>query len=78
MAPGISTRATGAASYVIPKIDVLVSGTFQSSPGSSLQANRAYTNAQIIWGEGVPAGRVLSQTGDERDNQHAGSGRAVR
>jgi hypothetical protein len=61
VAPGITTRATGAASYVIPKIDVLVSGTFQSSPGSSLQANRAYTNSQIIWGEGVPPGRVLSQ-----------------
>ena len=38
-APGITTRATGAASYTIPKIDLLVSGTFQSSPGAALAAN---------------------------------------
>jgi hypothetical protein len=60
VAPGISTRATAAASYIVPKFDVLLSGTFQSSPGSALQANVAFTNAQIVWGAGVPAGRVLS------------------
>ena len=60
VAPGISTRATAAASYIVPRIDVLLSGTFQSSPGSALAANVAFTNAQIIWGPGVPAGRVLS------------------
>ena len=37
--PGITTRATGAATYTIPKIDVLLGATFQSSPGSSLSAN---------------------------------------
>ena len=37
--PGITTRATGAASYSIPKVDVIVAGTFQSSPGSILAAN---------------------------------------
>jgi hypothetical protein len=50
-APGITTRATGAASYTIPKIDVLVSGTFQSSPGSALSANWAVpltTVSQIL------------------------------
>jgi len=60
VAPGISTRATAAASYIVPKFDVLLSGTFQSSPGSALQAMVAFTNAQIVWGAGVPAGRVLS------------------
>jgi hypothetical protein len=38
-APGITTRVTGAGSYTIPRIDVLLSGTFQSSPGSELAAN---------------------------------------
>ena len=38
-APGITARTTGAASYTIPKIDVLVSGTFQSSPAGTLAAN---------------------------------------
>jgi hypothetical protein len=60
VAPGITTRATGAASYTIPTVDVLVSGTFQSSPGSVLAANLAFDNSQIIWGPGVPAGRTLS------------------
>ena len=39
IAPGITTRATAAGSYTIPKIDVLLSGTFQSSPGMPLAAN---------------------------------------
>ena len=45
--PGITTRATGAASYTIPKIDVLVSGTFQSSPGGVLAANWIIPNATV-------------------------------
>ena len=43
--PGITTRATGAATYTIPKIDVLLGATFQSSPGSSLSANWQITAA---------------------------------
>jgi hypothetical protein len=43
--PGITTRATGAASYTIPKIDVLLGATFQSSPGSTLSANWTITAA---------------------------------
>ena len=46
-APGVTTRVTGAATYTIPRIDVLVSGTFQSSPGSVLSANYNYTAAAI-------------------------------
>jgi len=37
--PGVTTRATGAVSYTVPRIDVLLSGTFQSSPGSNLSAD---------------------------------------
>jgi hypothetical protein len=43
--PGITTRATGAATYTIPKIDVLLGATFQSSPGSSLSAEWQITAA---------------------------------
>jgi hypothetical protein len=37
--PGMTTRFTSAGSYIIPKIDVMLSGTFQSSPAEPLQAN---------------------------------------
>ena len=46
-APGIATRVTGAASYTIPRLDVLLSATMQSSPGSVLDANYRFTNAQV-------------------------------
>jgi hypothetical protein len=46
-APGITTRLTGAASYTIPRLDVLLSATMQSSPGSVLAANYRFTNAQL-------------------------------
>lgn len=38
-APGITTRFTAAGAFEIPRIGVLVSGTFQSSPGEPLAAN---------------------------------------
>jgi Carboxypeptidase regulatory-like domain len=38
-APGITTRLTSAGTYTIPKLDVVVSEVFQSSPGIPLQAN---------------------------------------
>jgi hypothetical protein len=47
VAPGVTTRVTGAASYTIPRIDVLVSGTWQSSPGDVLAANYVVPNAVI-------------------------------
>jgi hypothetical protein len=46
-APGVTTRVTGAGSYTIPRVDVLLSATFQSSPGSVLAANYRFTNAQV-------------------------------
>jgi hypothetical protein len=40
-APGVTTRVTAAGTYTIPKIDVLLSGTFQSQPGIPLRADYA-------------------------------------
>ena len=37
--PASMTRATGAGTYTIPKVDVLVSATMTSSPGIPLEAN---------------------------------------
>ena len=45
--PGITTRFTSAGSYVIPKIDVMLSGTFQSSPAEPLQANWTVSSAIV-------------------------------
>jgi hypothetical protein len=45
IAPGVNTRATALGSYIIPKIDVQLSGTFQSSPGIPLEANWTASNA---------------------------------
>jgi hypothetical protein len=53
-APGVTTRVTGAASYTIPRIDVLVSGTFQSSPGATLAANFNVTSAEVARTLGRP------------------------
>jgi hypothetical protein len=44
-APGVTTRFTAAGSYTIPRLDVLVSSTFQSSPGEPLAANWNVTSA---------------------------------
>jgi Carboxypeptidase regulatory-like domain len=53
-APGIRTRATAAGSYTIPKIDVLLAGTFQSSPGVALAANYTVTSAVVAQSLGRP------------------------
>jgi hypothetical protein len=45
VAPGITTRATAAGSYVVPRIDVQVAATFTSSPGVPLEANWNVPNA---------------------------------
>ena len=47
---GWSTRATGLGSYTVPKVDVLVSGTFRSDKGSPLAANMIFTSGQTTLG----------------------------
>ena len=42
------TQYKALGSYVIPRVDVLVSGTFQSNPGPTLNANFNVPNAQIV------------------------------
>ena len=44
---GWITRYTGLGSYTLPKIDVLISGTFRSDQGAPLAANWAASNAVI-------------------------------
>ena len=45
IAPGVTTRATAAVSYIVPKIDLQVASTLTSSPGVPLQANWNVPNA---------------------------------
>jgi len=47
---GWVTRYTGLGSYTLPKIDVLVSGTFRSDQGSPLAANMVFTSGQTTLG----------------------------
>jgi len=51
---GMVTRYTGLGSYIIPRIDVQLSGTFRSDQGAPLAANFAYTSAQIATSLGRP------------------------
>jgi len=53
------TSATGLATYLVPKIDVQTSLTWQSNPGPELAANYVATNAWIAQGP-QPLGRNLS------------------
>jgi hypothetical protein len=43
-------RYTGLGSYTVPKVDVLLSGTFRSDKGAQLAANMAFTAAQTTIG----------------------------
>jgi hypothetical protein len=61
--PGLVTRASGLAAYTLPKIDVLVSGTFRSDPGLVLAANYAVPSALVAQSLGRPvAGNVANVT----------------
>jgi hypothetical protein len=54
--PGFISRVTGLAAYTVPKVDVLVSGTFRSDQGAPLQAQYVVTSAQAA----ITLGRPLS------------------
>jgi hypothetical protein len=53
-APGLITRVTGLGTYTVPRIDVLVSGTFRSDQGLPLAANYTVPNAAVIPSLGRP------------------------
>ena len=53
------TSFRGLATYLVPKIDVQVSGTWRSDPGTEIQANMVVTNAIANSGP-QPLGRNLS------------------
>jgi len=48
VAYGVLTQVRGLGSYVIPKIDVQLSGVFQSKPGALLSANYAVPNSAVV------------------------------
>src|SRR5687767_604661 len=52
--PGMTTRFTGAGSYIVPKIDVQLAATFQSSPAEPLQANWTVSSAIVAQTLGRP------------------------
>ena len=71
-APGILTRGTAAGSYTVPRIDVLLSAAFQSSPGGPLSANYVMTAAQVAQTLGrVPSGNVTNLTINLLDSSQA-------
>jgi hypothetical protein len=55
------TTFKGLFSYLIPKLDVQVAGTFSSRPGVSLSAQQVYTSAQIANPAFSTLGRPLAQ-----------------
>ena len=62
-ATGFVTRVTGLATYTVPKVDVLVSGTFRSEQGAPLSANLVVTNAMVapILGRNLSAPAATSR-----------------
>jgi hypothetical protein len=57
------TQVKALGSYTVPKIDVLIAGTFSSRPGVNLQANQVYTSAQVAPSLGRPlSGNVQNIT----------------
>src|SRR5690606_26677113 len=58
----LQTQFKGLASYLIPRIDVQVSGTFSSRPGVSLSANQIYSSAQVQPSLGRPLAVVSNVT----------------
>jgi hypothetical protein len=63
VAYGILTQGRGLGSYTVPKVDVQVSGVFQSKPGALLAANYAVPAATIAQSLGrPPSGNVTNVT----------------
>jgi hypothetical protein len=61
VAYGVLTQGRGLASYTVPKVDVQVSGVFQSKPGALLAANYAVPAALIAQSLGrLPSGSVTN------------------
>ena len=61
--PGFITRMSGLGTYTIPKVDVLVSGTFRSDQGLPLAANYAVPSAVVALSLGrPPSGNVPNVT----------------
>jgi hypothetical protein len=61
--PGVITRMSGLATYTVPRIDVLVSGTFRSDQGLPLAANYAVPSAVVAQSLGrPPSGNVPNVT----------------
>jgi hypothetical protein len=56
------TTFKGLASYVIPRVDVQVAGTFSSRPGVSLSANVVYNNVAVQESLGRPLAGVPNVT----------------
>jgi hypothetical protein len=46
--PGYITKVTGVASYIVPKVDVLIAGTVRSDQGQPLQANWNAPTATVV------------------------------
>jgi hypothetical protein len=60
---GFVTRVTGLGSYVVPKVDVLVSGTFRSDQGALLAANYIVSTTVVAQSLGRPlAGSTTNVT----------------
>jgi len=63
VAYGVLTQVRGLAAYVVPKLDLQVSGVFQSKPGPLLLANYAVPAAVVAQSLGrPPAGNVPNVT----------------
>jgi len=63
VAYGVLTQLRGLATYTIPKIDLQVSGVFQSKPGALLAANYAVPSSIIAQSLGrLPSGNVTNVT----------------
>jgi hypothetical protein len=59
---GFITRYTGLGSYTVPKVDLLVSGTFRSDAGAPLSANWTILNTNPQWTS------IISQLGRAPSN----------